>query len=66
MQHNKEALLFGVAGNPFHVAGTWIYREPDGSLSYQCPHCGRHRVPGRLMNDLAKYATEGGDVGRQA
>lgn len=60
MQHNKEAFLFDADVNPFHVAGTRIYREPDGALSYECPHCGQRWVPRRLMNDLAKYATERG------
>lgn len=60
MQHNKEAFLFDAADNPFHVAGTRIYREPAGTLSYECPHCGQRWVPRRLISDLAKYATERG------
>ena len=61
MQHN-DTFLSDAAGNPFHVAGTRIYRERDGNLSYECPHCDRHRVPRRLMNDLVKYATERGET----
>lgn len=58
MQQNDDTLLFDAVGNPFHVPGTRIYRERDGSLIYECPHCGRNQVPRRLAEDLAKAAAE--------
>lgn len=56
MQQNDDAVIFDAVGNPFHVPGTRIYRERDGGLIYECPHCGRNQVPRSLTDDLAKYA----------
>jgi hypothetical protein len=35
----KTQLIFDANGNPFHLPETQIYEEPDGTLTYDCPHC---------------------------
>jgi hypothetical protein len=57
MQSSDE-FVYDADGNPFHLADTRIFREADGSLSYECSHCGRHGVPRRLWKDLAQYASD--------
>jgi len=52
----KTRLLYDANGNPFHLPGTRIYEEPDGDLTYECPHCPPRRVPSQLVGGLAKYA----------
>ena len=52
----KTRLLYDANGNPFHLPATEIYEEPDGELTYECPHCGLHSVPRQMASDLAKYA----------
>ena len=52
----KTRLIYDANGNPFHLPGTDIYREPDGSLTYECPHCREHPVPRHMVAALAKYA----------
>ena len=51
-----NAQLLYVNGLPFHLAGTKVYREADGSLSFECPHCGVREVPRRYEKFLARYA----------
>jgi hypothetical protein len=51
-----KARLLYVDGWPFHLAGTKVYREADGTLSFDCPHCGRRVVPRRYEKALARYA----------
>ena len=51
----KLRMLY-VDGRPFHLAGTKVYREADGTLSFECPHCGRRAVPRRYEKSLGRYA----------
>ncbi len=53
-----DALVCDTASEPFHLPGIQIYWEPDGVLSYECPHCGRREVPRLLVKELAPYAEE--------
>jgi hypothetical protein len=48
--------VYDANGNPFHLLGTQIHEQPDGELTYECPHCGLHPVPRHMVSDLAKYA----------
>jgi hypothetical protein len=59
----NDTFVYDGHGNPFHLAGTRIFRESDGSLTYECPHCGRQRVPAHLVNHMARYAEEHIDRG---
>jgi hypothetical protein len=52
----KNRLVYDANGNPFHLPGTQIYVEPDGHLTFECPHCDPRPVPRHLLSDLAKYA----------
>jgi hypothetical protein len=52
----KAQLIYDANGNQFHLPGTRIYLEPDGDLTYECPHCVPRAVPMHLVNGLAKYA----------
>jgi hypothetical protein len=45
-----------VKGLPFHLAGTKVYREADGTPTFECPHCVRRGVPLHLEKALARYA----------
>jgi hypothetical protein len=49
---------FQLVGQSFHLPGTRIYRNADGSLSYVCPRCAEHPVPRHLELLLAPFATE--------
>jgi len=50
--------LIYVDGQPFHLPGTKIYREANGSLTYECPHCPPQEVRRHWENELAPYATK--------
>jgi hypothetical protein len=52
----KTRLIYDANGNPFHLPGTEIYKESDGELTFECPHCGLRAVPGHMVGDLAKHA----------
>ena len=61
MQSQHE-LLYDADGNPFHMAGTRIYCDTDGTLYYICPHCREHPVPTRhitAFKDRALPCPEG-------
>jgi hypothetical protein len=51
----EEDFLY-IDGWRFHLAGTKVYCEADGTLSFECPHCGTHEVPSQLEKALARYA----------
>jgi hypothetical protein len=51
----SDQFIYDPDGDPFHLAGTRIYRDQDGGLVYDCPHCGRHPVPLRLVAALTRY-----------
>jgi len=51
-----DRFIYDTNGDPFHLAGTRIYWDPDGTLMYNCPHCGRRPVPRHRVAELAHYA----------
>jgi hypothetical protein len=51
-----DRFIYDANGDPFHLAGTRIYWDPDGALVYDCPHCGHHLMPLHLVAELARYA----------
>ena len=50
--------LFFANGRAFHLAGTKIFEEPDGGLTFDCPHCGRRIVRRELEDALRQYAVK--------
>ncbi len=54
--HCQSKYLYDADGNPFHSAGTRIYRDVDGELIYDCPCCGRHWVPSHKVSEMENYA----------
>jgi DNA-directed RNA polymerase subunit RPC12/RpoP len=48
--------LLDVDGSPFHAPGTMVFEEPDGTLVYECPHCGFRPVPRCWVDGLRRYA----------
>jgi len=51
-----ESFIYDAGGYPFHAIGTRIYREADGTLIYDCPHCGKHPVPSHKKRErVEKY-----------
>jgi|HubBroStandDraft_1064217.scaffolds.fasta_scaffold1513439_1 hypothetical protein len=51
----RTRLILDANGNPFHLPGTQIYEEPDGTLTYDCPHCKPQPVPKQMVRHMAKY-----------
>ena len=52
----KTRFVYDANGSPFHLPGTRIHEEPDGTLTFECPHCGLHPVPRHKVSGLARYA----------
>jgi hypothetical protein len=55
---NNELLYLN--GSPFHTPGTRVFEEPDGTLIYECPHCGCRPVRQRWVVGLRRYARKRG------
>jgi hypothetical protein len=53
---NSELAIIYVHGKPFHLPRTIVYQEPNGELTFECPHCGPRPVPLHLVEELRRYA----------
>lgn len=54
--HHQDDLFRDANGQPSHLPGTRIYREEDGTLTLDCPHCGTRLVPRHREKTLEKFA----------
>ena len=55
-EQDPPQLLRDTEGEPFHAAGTRIFRERDYTLTFVCPHCGVRDVPSHMVKRLKQFA----------
>jgi hypothetical protein len=53
-----NAELLYIKEFPFHEVGTAVFEEADGTLVYECPHCGCRPVPRLWAEELRRYAAK--------